>query len=201
MDPQTWLPPDLLAHPASPVLLGVTGALLLLAGRRLYWLFVGLAGAVGGLWVAQSLLGLQSGPASLVAALAAGLSGAILAVLVQKVMVAILGGLAGLWGAALLLGSLPLPTDLPHPDWVRLLLMVVAGVLGALAAVRLFDVALILLSSLAGALLLTTALAVPGAAGVAALTGFTALGLLIQGRILSRPVRRPRRRARAQPEG
>lgn len=188
---RAWLPPDLLAHPLSPLLLAAAGLLLLLAGRRLYWLFVGILGAVAGLWVADAVLGLQSGTASLVAALAAGLSGAILAVLVQKVIVAVLGGLAGLWGVAVLLDSVPLPSDLPHPDLVRLVLLAVGAVVGALLAARLFEAALMILSSLAGAALLTTALDLRAAAALAALTGFTAFGLLIQGRILGRPGRRP----------
>jgi len=135
----------------SPLFLIVAGAALLLAGRRLFWLFVGLVGFLTVFrWLAPH--GIHAN-FRLLAALAAGVLGVLLAIFIQKVAVALAGFFAGGWAIAQLLGL-----HLQPARGIDLVLFVAAGVLAAILAVQLFDVALVILSSLAGASLLVDVL-------------------------------------------
>jgi hypothetical protein len=79
--------------------------------------------------------------------------GILLAIFLQRVAVALAGFFAGGWFAAQLLGL-----HMANPRGGDLLIFVVAGVIAALLAIALFDLALIVLSSLAGADLVVAAL-------------------------------------------
>jgi hypothetical protein len=88
-------------------------------------------------------------------ACAAGLFGMLLAIFVQRLAVGLAGFVVGAWFAAGLLGL-----DLAHAMATRpgpALLVLLAGILAAVLAVRLFDFALIALSALAGAGLIADA--------------------------------------------
>lgn len=185
----TWPPPQLLAHPASPVVLGVAGLLLLLFGRRLFWFFVGVTGAVAALWVAVEVLGFDRGLPSLVAAGVAGVAGAFLAVLVQRAAVGLVGFAAGVWGGLALLEVLSGAAEALPSDLARLVAVLLCGVLGALLAARLFEAVLVVLSSLAGALLLVAALGLAGGEALLVAAVLLVLGLLAQWRLARRPVR------------
>jgi hypothetical protein len=130
--------------PQTPFLVLLAGIVLLVAGRRLFWLFVGL---VGFFTVYRWLE-----PQWLLAVLA-GLVGIVLAIFLQRVAIAMAGFFAGGWFAVQLLG-LPMA----HPRGPDLLVFVIAGVIAAVLAVALFDLALVVLSSLAGADLIVGAL-------------------------------------------
>ena len=121
--------------PQTPFLVLLAGIVLLVAGRRLFWLFVGL---VGFFTVYRWLE-----PQWLLAVLA-GLVGIVLAIFLQRVAIAMAGFFAGGWFAVQLLG-LPMA----HPRGPDLLVFVIAGVIAAVLAVALFDLALVVLSSLA----------------------------------------------------
>lgn len=145
----------------------VVAAMLLFAGRRLVWLAVAALGfGVGVHLVAR--LGLEIGVHPWVVALAAGLIGAALALLVQRVAVTV--GFA-LLGAALA-GWLATTAE---P--VQILLAVGLGaVLGAILARTLFALAVAILTASAGGLLLASLLPLgaaqrPLVAAVAALVG------------------------------
>lgn len=135
----------------APLFLLIAGAALLLAGRRLFWLFVGL---VGFLTVYRWMVphGVAP-PVRLVVAILAGLLGIFLAIVVQKLAVAVAGFFVGGWAAAQFLGL-----HMQHPGGIDLAVFVVAGIIAALLAVKVFDFALVLLSSLAGAGLIVDAL-------------------------------------------
>lgn len=203
--------PPLEAAPLPLVVVVVAGLALLFFGRRLFWLFVGLAGAVITLWLTSRVLHLETGVASLLAALVAGLVGALLAVLVQKAAVALMGFLGGAW-AVLGLFELLQPGllgpgrlldfgRLPGEPWVvQAVAAVVGGILGALAAAWLFEIALVILTSLAGALLLVEASGLEGLPALGAGAGLAVAGILAQ--TASRRRRRregsPRRRRRCR---
>ena len=137
--------------PETPVLALVAGAVLLIAGRRLFWLFVGL---VGFFTVYHWFLGRGVAPsAHWVLAILAGLIGIVLAVFLQRVAVAVAGFLVGGWYMAGLLG-----VHFATARGVDLLLIFVAAVIAAVLAVWVFDLALVVLSSLAGAQLIVEAL-------------------------------------------
>src|SRR5437867_3046454 len=73
----------------------VVGTLLLLFGRQLFWLFVGLIGFAAGLQLAPLLLPGTSEVVVFIAAVLLGLAGAVLAILLQKVAIALAGFVAG----------------------------------------------------------------------------------------------------------
>jgi hypothetical protein len=127
----------------------LVGLLLLLFGRRLYWLFVAGIGFLTGLALAPRLLPEQPEWVILVAALGLALIGTVLAIVAQKLVIALVGFLAGGGTGLLLLHTLGIDGEvLP---WV---VYVAGGVLGMVLVLVLFEWGLILLSSLAGASLI-----------------------------------------------
>lgn len=144
-----------LADPNARLLALATGVVLLVLGRRLFWLFVGLVGFFTVYQISLESLHLHPLGLRLFLAGIAGLFGVLLALFVQKVAVGISGFLVGCWLAAGFLG-----VDLAHAAALRpgmAVVILVAGILAALLALRLFDLALIVLSSLAGAGLIVDA--------------------------------------------
>ncbi len=124
----------------------VIGVVLLLFGRRLFWLFVGVAGFLIGLDIAERFF---SGPdtTKLLIALVIGIVCAFLAVLFYKVAVAVAGFFIGGYLGVHLVEYLAL-----HPPqsatWIP---YVIGGIIGAILILLLFDWSLIVLSSFAGA--------------------------------------------------
>ncbi|HXJ77756.1 MAG TPA: hypothetical protein VMS64_03650 [Candidatus Methylomirabilis sp.] len=127
----------------------LVGLLLLLLGRRLYWVFVAGIGFLTGLELAPRLLSGQPEWVILVAALALALVGTVLAIVAQKLIIALVGFLAGGGIGVLLLRTLGAGSDA-----VRWLVYIVAGVVGMVLVLVLFEWGLILLSALAGASLI-----------------------------------------------
>lgn len=161
------------------------GGILLVAGRRLFWLFVAGVGFVIGLSLAPRLLPSQPEEVILVAALIFALLGALIAQFAQKAAISIVGFLGGGWLALWLLRTLA--GDVGTLQWVA---FIVGGIIGIVLLSVLFEWGLVLLSSLIGANLLTDALPrlVPAFDGPV-LVIFLALfgvGVLIQARSLSR---------------
>lgn len=201
--PPLPLPAGWLAPGETTLVLLPVGFLLLFFGRRLFWLLVALVGALAALWLATEMLGLEAGAPSLVAAIAAGLAGGLLAVLVQKAAIGVVGFLAGLWGTLTLLGAIArsgVPAPIPEaaavwiePNVTQLVLALAGGVLGAVLAARLFAAALVVLSALAGSLLLVHGLGLDDPLALAAFLGLALLGVLAQ-------TRGGRRRGKPEPE-
>ncbi len=134
----------------AKVLLGI---IILFMGRELFWFFVGVVGGVFGFRLALHYLHGQPHWEVLVAALAAGVLGAILAIYLQRFAVAAAAFLAGGSSLPVLLGELGLKTG--HLHWP---LFFIGGIVGALMSAILFDWALIILSSLTGAVLILSAI-------------------------------------------
>lgn len=171
------------------VTLGV-GALLLVAGRRLFWIAVGVAGFVLGFVLTTRLLGGGEGWLALAAGLACGILGAVLAVLVQKLAVAVAGFLIG-GGAAATLATEAFGLA-PGAQW---LVFIAAGIVAALLAALVFDGALVVLSALLGAAMVSGLLPLPAVQRLLALLALAALGIVVQlaaGRGGRRPMRRRR---------
>lgn len=125
----------------------VAGLILLLSGRRLFWLFVASLGFAVGFGLAKLIIGNQPGFLLLAIALGVGLLGAWLAVHLQKAALAIAGFGAGGYVLSFLFqaGGMDLP---------EILLWFAGGVVGAILLVVLFDWALVFLSAASGAALL-----------------------------------------------
>jgi hypothetical protein len=168
----------------------LVGLLLLVLGRRLYWLFVAGIGFLYGLELAPRLLPGRSETVIVIIALALALVGALVAVAATKIVLGLIGFAAGGGIAVLLLGNLRIDSGA-----VALGVFVVAGLLGAVLLLVLFDWTLIALSSLAGASLLVMSaqrlLEIPPIAGTVLVLVLAVVGALIQARLW--PAGRPSR--------
>ncbi len=131
------------------VLLGIVALTL---GRRLFWPFVGAVGFVAGIALADRFLEGQPDWMILGIALAAGLVGALLAVFLQRLAFGLAGFIGGGDIAINLLGVLGWETG-PIP-WLPFL---TGGIIGLMLVAAVFDLALIILSSLVGAALIVEA--------------------------------------------
>jgi hypothetical protein len=171
--------------PEMPFLVLLAGLSLLIAGRRLFWLFVGLVGFFTVYRWVEPYTGAASSSRWVLAVLA-GLLGIMLAIFLQRVAIALAGFFAGGWFAVQLLGL-----HMANPRLFDLLVFAGAGVLAAILAIALFDLALVILSSLMGANLIVEALHPgPGLAKLL-LLGLAAVGIAVQMGLTAR-----RRRAR-----
>ncbi len=155
----------------------LVGAVLLMFGRRLFWLFVAACGFLAGLSLAPQLTSTESQWKTLLIALMLGVLGALLGLLFERVAIGVAGFLAGAYIANRLLTVLSMQG--PIAFWVA---FVVGGLIGALLLGMIFDWSLIGLSSLAGSFLIMEAVHVPPSGNRALLLwlGLLTFGVLIQ---------------------
>jgi hypothetical protein len=139
------------------VINALVGAASLFLGRQLFWLFVAAAGFVLGFNAGTEFLGEQAAWLVLAIALVAGILGALLALFLQRVAIAVAGFIAGGYLLLNLSDLLGFTGGGDGLSLLALILFVVGGVLGAVLVNVLFDVALIVLSSALGAMLLSQA--------------------------------------------
>lgn len=159
----------------------VAGLLLLLAGKKTFWLFLGLAGVAVAVAFVPRILPSLDQQTLLLVSIAAGVLGGILAFALSRVLVWVGGFIGGGY-----LGVIAWQTVAPAAafPWVA---AVVGGILGMLAAKFLFESALVLASSAVGAALLVHISGLEGTAGLVVLVVLTAAGILVQGRLWPRP--------------
>ena len=124
------------------------GLALLVAGRRLFWLFVGAMGFILGLILAGLLFKGQPEWVIIVASLFLGLVGAGLARSFQQLMLVLAGFVAGGYIISSLIRLLQLNVSVNSQ-----VLFVLCGLIGAALVTSLFDWAVIILSSISGATL------------------------------------------------
>ena len=134
----------------------VVGAVLLLFGRRLFWLFVGAIGFAAGMEIAQQITNNPSRLVVLALALGCGILGAILAIVLQKFAIAVAGFISGGRLATMLSAAF----YVNHPESVRVI-FIIGGILGAILLLVLFDWVLILLTSVEGAHLISNLIVLP----------------------------------------
>jgi hypothetical protein len=128
----------------------ILGIPLLLWGRKLFWLFVATVGFVAGIQIAQVLIPGQYTWVYIATGTILGFAGIFLAVFVQRFAVTITGFFAGVYLTITLLSSLNINTE--PITWY---LYVAGGLVGSFLVMGIFDWALIFLSVLVGATLLT----------------------------------------------
>jgi len=129
------------------------GILVLTLGRKLFWLFVAVVGFAFGASLGSQFFQGQPDWVILIIALGAGLLGALLALFLQKVAIALAGFIGGGYIALYLVNALGWGT----PDSSAWLPFLIGGVIGLVLMIALFDWALIALSSLIGAGLIVQA--------------------------------------------
>lgn len=153
----------------------LAGLLLLFLGRRLFWLFVGLIGFVAGFTIAQRVFHTQPEWVTFAIALGVGLIGILVAIFLQRVAIALAGFFAGGYlgmAAAAQIGSTPASSE-----WMFYL---VGAVIGAIILSLFFDWALVFLSSLSGAVLVTRGFTISNDLILIATAVLFALGFLVQ---------------------
>ena len=128
----------------------IVGLLLLTLGRRLFWLFA--AGV--GFWIGFSMIGhlwpAHGDEVVLGAALIAGVIGALLGVFLQGVAVVVCGFIAGGQVTAHLLALTSLGSGGTY--WI---LVVLGGMIGTVFLLIYFDWALVIISCMVGAILIS----------------------------------------------
>jgi hypothetical protein len=154
------------------------GVLLLLFGRSLFWLFVGVVGFVAGVEAAPYLLPHQTELFILIVAIFLGLLGALLALFLQKIAIALAGFAAGGYLAMVLAAPLLGGVGIGHPGaWLCFL---IGGILGAILLFVFFNWALIILSAGHGAQLILRGFAPPHQYYTILLVAVALVGIFVQ---------------------
>ncbi|HEV2805431.1 MAG TPA: DUF4203 domain-containing protein [Chthoniobacterales bacterium] len=167
-----------LSVPIISVLIGVA---ILLFGRKLFWLFVAALGFAVGLEIAAYFMKEPPQWMTLVVALGCGVIGALLAILLQKIAIAIAGFVAG----GRIAWALAAAFFVEHAHY-RGLTFVIGGIVGALLLLALFDWVLILLSSIEGAHLIGNGITLPETGALILFIALAVVGVIVQGSMLRR---------------
>ena len=122
----------------------ILGCIVLVFGRKLFWLFVAIMGFLGGVHIAEMFFVEHSLWILLLIGLGAGLLGALLAVIFQRIAFALAGFYGGAYLVLILMQSFGIFTSSILPP-------IIGGAIGAIVAVLVMDWAIIVLSCLAGA--------------------------------------------------
>ena len=154
------------------------GVQLLFLGRKFFWLFVALVGFLLGRAYALEFLSGQPTSVILTISLIAGLLGVLLAALLQKIAVGLAGFAAGGYIAYYLLQFVA--ANLGEYQWMAIL---AGAIIGALLAGSMFDWALVLITSAAGAALISQGLNLGMPISAIALIGLFVFGMIAQANI------------------
>jgi hypothetical protein len=164
-----------------PIISVIVGAAILLFGRKLFWLFVAALGFAVGLEIAAYFMKEPPQWMTLLIALGCGVIGALLAILLQKIAIAVAGFIAG----GRIAWALAATFFVEHAHY-RGITFVVGGILGALLLLALFDWVLILLSSVEGAHLIGNGITLPEKGAMILFIGLAIIGVIVQGSMLRR---------------
>jgi len=158
-----------------PILSVLIGTIILFFGRRLFWLCVAAVGFAAGMEFAPHLMHEPTPVLQLSIALVFGFIGALLALFLQKVAIAIAGFLAG-GKLAMALVAAFIAEGARYPG----IAFIVGGIIGAILLLALFDWALIVMSSLVGAYLIGHTVVLPSTGATLLFVGLTAIGIIVQ---------------------
>ncbi len=151
------------------------GISLLTLGRKLFWLFVAAIGFEAGMLFASRVFQRQPEWLVFVIAIVAGIFGALLAIFLQNVVIGAAGFIAGGLVAVGIIDMLNLDVS-----FLPLIAFIAGGIIGAALVALLFDWALIGLSSLAGAITLTSVFLPRSELALLAMVVLFCIGLAIQ---------------------
>ena len=157
------------------------GVALLFFGRKLFWLFVAAIGFAAGMEIAQQITHTPSPMFVLLIALGFGVLGAILSVLLQKFAIGIAGFIAG----GRLATALSAAFYVNHAEYSRIIFLI-GGIFGAILLLALFNWALILLTSVEGAHLISSMIVLPQMGCMLVLIVLIVIGVVVQSAMLRR---------------
>jgi len=158
-----------------PIISAFIGVVILLFGRKLFWLCVAAVGFAAGVELAPHLVHEPSTLMALTFALVLGFVGALLALFLQKIAIAIVGFLAG----GKLAVAIAAAFFVQYANYFGITFLI-GGILGALLLLTLFDWALIVLSSIVGAHLIQSAIALPPSGTAILFVALAAIGVTVQ---------------------
>ena len=157
----------------------VLGLILLVFGRRLFWLFVALVGFLLGMEFTGVILGDQPKWVMLFIGLGTGLIGALLAVLVERLAFALVGFYAGAYLGLIGGQSFGVGGN-------AILLFAVSGLIGAVFAALIMDWVIIVLSCLVGAGAIVVSLSLDQMVGLLVFVVLAAAGIFFQAKVMAR---------------
>jgi uncharacterized protein DUF4203 len=158
-----------------PILSVLIGAVILFFGRKLFWLCVAAVGFAAGVEFAPHFIHEPSQVLQLTIAIVFGFIGALLALFLQKVAIAVAGFLAG-GKLAIALAAAFIAEGARHPE----ITFIVGGIIGAILLLALFDWALIVMSALVGAYLISHTVVLPPTGATLLFVGLSAVGIIVQ---------------------
>ena len=158
-----------------PILSVLIGAVILFFGRKLFWLCVAAVGFAAGVEVAPHLIHEPSVVLQLSVAVVFGFIGALLALFLQKVAIAVAGFLAGgKLALALVVAFFVHGANYPGVTFI------IGGIIGAILLLSLFDWTLIVLSAVVGAYLIQHTIVLPQTGATILFIALAALGIVVQ---------------------
>jgi len=162
-------------HSSATIVGVVIGVVILFFGRKLFWLCVAAVGFAAGLQIAPLLVNEASSVLALVIAVVFGILGALLAVFIQKIAIAVLGFLAG----GKLATAIAAAFFVQHAQYSTII-FVIGGIMGAILLLAVFGWALIVVSSFIGAYLIQSAIVLPPTGLTLVFIGLAILGIFVQ---------------------
>jgi hypothetical protein len=158
-----------------PVISALIGVVILFFGRKLFWLCVAAVGFAAGVELAPHLVQEPTPILALSVAIVLGFVGALIAMFLQKIAIAIVGFLAGGKLAVAIVATFVAQQSV-HV-W---LVFVIGGIVGAILLLSLFDLALIFISSVIGAYLIGRIISLPPTGGAVLFALLVIVGVLVQ---------------------
>jgi hypothetical protein len=161
---------------SSVTIIGVLiGIAILFFGRKLFWLTVAAVGFAVGVEIAPLLVNESSSLLALLIALVLGVLGALLALFLQKVAIAVLGFFAGGKLATAIAAAF-----FVHYAQYSTIIFVIGGIIGAILLLAVFGWALIVVSSFIGAYLIQSAIVLPPTGSTLVFIGLAIVGIFVQ---------------------
>ena len=148
---------------------------ILFFGRKLFWLCVAAVGFAVGVKIAPLLVNESASLLALLIALIFGVLGALLALFLQKIAIAVLGFLAG----GKLATAIAAAFFVQYAQYSTII-FVIGGIIGAILLLALFGWALIVVSSFIGAYLIQSAIVLPPTGSTLVFIGLAIVGIFMQ---------------------
>ena len=162
-------------HSSVTIIGVIIGVVILFFGRKLFWLCVAAVGFAVGVKIAPLLVNESASLLALLIALIFGVLGALLALFLQKIAIAVLGFLAG----GKLATAIAAAFFVQYAQYSTII-FVIGGIIGAILLLALFGWALIVVSSFIGVYLIQSAIVLPPTGSTLVFIGLAIVGIFMQ---------------------